>query len=31
VRTPGKLIRGGWRDSGPWVDLAAFAETRAAA
>jgi hypothetical protein len=31
VRTPGKLIRGGWRDSGPWVDLATFAETRDAA
>jgi Zc3h12a-like Ribonuclease NYN domain len=31
IRTPGRLIRGGWANGAPWVEIDAFAETRAAA
>ncbi len=31
IRAPGRLVRGGWRNGRPWVDMAAFAEPRKAA
>jgi Zc3h12a-like Ribonuclease NYN domain len=31
VRAPGRLIRGGWREGQPWVDMDAFVEPRKAA
>ena len=31
IRTPGRLVRGGWRNGQPWVDTDAFAEPRKAA
>jgi hypothetical protein len=31
IRMPGRLIRGGWANGRVWVDIDAFAETRAAA
>jgi hypothetical protein len=31
IRQPGRLVRGGWVDGGPWVDMDAFAERHAAA
>ena len=31
IRAPGRLIRGGWRNNGPWADIDAFEPARAAA
>ncbi len=31
IRTPGRLVRGGWRDGLVWVDIEAFAPARKAA
>jgi hypothetical protein len=31
IRAPGRLVRGGWRDGRPWVDVDAFSATRHAA